>query len=76
MSTLFSRKVVIPLWLVVVFGLFVLFGSPLTLATGVLLLFVGVVPPAIVLILSKAPPLTLSEGIAEELRPVARSRTE
>ena len=62
MSMLFSRKAV-PAWPVVVLGLFALFGSPLTSATGWLLLFVAVVPPTIMLILWKAPRLTLSEAI-------------
>lgn len=60
MSILFSRKVMIPVWLVV-FGLFTLFGSPMTFATGVLLLIVGVVAPAILLILRKKPSPTVAE---------------
>lgn len=70
MSTLFSRKAIIPVWLVVVFGLFALFGWPMTLGTGLLLLMVGIVPAAIVLILSKEP----SPTIAEVLRRVDASR--
>lgn len=60
MSMLFSRKAVIPVWLVV-FGLFALFGSPMTFATGVLLLLVGGVATAIVLILWKKPSPTIAE---------------
>lgn len=71
MSMLFSRKAFIPVWLVV-FGLFALFESPMTFATGVLVLIVGVAAPAIVLILSKKP----SPTVAEVLHHVEASRTE
>lgn len=57
-------------------GLFALSGSPVTFAIGWLLLFGIVVPPAIWLILSEAPRLTLAEAIAEDLRSNDRSRTE
>jgi len=40
MSMLFSRTAIILVWLVV-FGLFALFGSPMTFATGVVLLLVA-----------------------------------
>jgi hypothetical protein len=72
MSMLFSRKAFIPVWLVVVFGLFELLGWPMTFATGVLLLIVGGVAPAIVLILWKKP----SPTVDEVLHPVEASRTE
>jgi hypothetical protein len=55
-----------------VFGLFALFASPVTFATGVLLLIVGVVAPAIMLILWKE----RSPTVAEMLRHVQTSRTE
>jgi hypothetical protein len=74
MSMLFNRKVLIPVWISVVLGIFTLFGPPLTLATGSPLLFMAFAPPTILLILSTAPTLTLSEAIAEELRPADRSR--
>lgn len=70
MSMLFSRTAIIPVWLVV-FGLFTLFGSPMTFGTGVLLLIVGVVAPAIVLILWKEP----SPTVAEVLHHAEASRT-
>ena len=41
MSMSFSRTAIIPVWLVV-FGLFALFGSPMTFATGVVVLLGGV----------------------------------
>ena len=68
MSMLFNRKMLIPVWSGVVLGIFTLFGSPLTLATGSLLLFMAFAPPTILLILSTAPSLTLSDAVAEELR--------
>ena len=74
MSLFSARKMFIPMWTGTVLGLFVLFGPPLTLAGGLLLALVTVAPPTILVILSKAPPLTLSEAIAEELHPVDRSR--
>ena len=76
MSMLFNRKVIIPVWPPVVFGLFALLGSPLTFATGGLVLLAAIAPPAIMLILWKAPSLTLSEAIAEELHPAERSRAK
>jgi len=71
MSMLFSRTAIIPVWLVV-FVLFALLGSPMTFATGVLLLMVGVVPPAIMLTLWKEP----SPTVAEVLHHVHASRTQ
>jgi hypothetical protein len=57
---LFSRTAIIPVWLVV-FGLLAWFGPPMTFATGVLLLMVGVVPPAMMLTLWKEPTPTVAE---------------
>lgn len=73
MSTLFTRKMVIPVWTGLVLGLFTLFGPPLTVATGSVLVFVAIAPVTILFILS-TPTLTLSQAIAEELRPVDKSR--
>jgi hypothetical protein len=70
MSMAFSRTAIISVWLAV-FALFALFGSSMTLATGALLLMVGVVPPAIMLTLWKEP----SSTIAEVLHHVDASRT-
>ncbi len=72
MSTLFSRKGLIPMWLIVVFGLFELLGPPMTSTTLWGLLFVGVVPPVIMLVLFKEP----SPSLAEIVRDANRSRTE
>lgn len=60
MPFLFRTKAIIPAWiaLLVLVGLF---GWPMTVATGVLLLLVGIVPPAILLILSREPSLTVAE---------------
>ena len=71
-----NRRTLVPAWIGAVLGLFALSGSPLTFAIGWLLLFGIVVPPTIVLILSGAPRLTLAEAVAEDLRPLQRSRTE
>jgi hypothetical protein len=71
MSMLFSRTVIIPVWIVVC-GLFALFAWPLTLGTGVLLLIVGVGAPAFLLNLWKEPAPT----VAEVLHRVDASRTE
>jgi hypothetical protein len=59
MSMLFSRTAIIPVWLVV-FGLFALFGSPMTFATGVVLLLVGGVALTIMLVLWKELPPTIA----------------
>ena len=76
MSMPLNRKTLVPAWIVAVLGLFALSGSPLTFSIGWLLLFGVVVPPAIWLILSEAPRLTLAEAIGEDLRTIDRSRTE
>ena len=69
-----SRKMIIPVWIAVILGLFSLFGPPLTLATGSVLVFVAIASLTIQFFLWTAPTLTLSQAIAEELRPVDRSR--
>ena len=74
MSRLFNRKILAPVWTSVVLGLFTLFGPPLTVVTGSVLVFVAIAPLTILFILSTAPALTLGEAIAEELRPIDRSR--
>lgn len=71
MSMLFRRKAFIPVCLVV-FGLFALFGSPMTFATGMLLLIGAIFVPALVLILWKRP----SPTVAEVLHDAEASRTE
>jgi hypothetical protein len=76
MSTLFNRRILVPVWVGVVLGLFTLLGPPLTLATGSLLLFMAIALPAVMLMLWRPPSLTLAESIAEVLHPVDRSRTE
>jgi hypothetical protein len=48
----FSRAVILPVWLVV-FGLLALFWSPMTAAAGVGLLIVGIMGPSIMLMLWK-----------------------
>ncbi len=60
MPRLFDRTAVMTAWLIVV-GLVAWFGPSMTFANGVLLLIAGVVPPAIMLILWKAPPVSIVE---------------
>jgi hypothetical protein len=59
MSLLFNRTAIVPVWLVV-FGLFALFESPMTFATGVVLLLVGGVALTIMLVLWKELPPTIA----------------
>ena len=68
-----NRKTIIALWTCAMVGMFMFFGSSLTVANGWLLALVALMPPTVFLILSKAPPLTLSEIIAKELHPVDKS---
>lgn len=70
MSSYFSRKAIIPVWLAIVVTLFVLLGSPLTFSTGLLVLLVGIGPPAIALILSREP----APSVAQVMRDVSASR--
>jgi hypothetical protein len=61
MSKLFRHKTILSVWLVA-FALFAVIESPMTLATGVLLLTIALVVPAIVLVLWKEqPPPTVAE---------------
>jgi hypothetical protein len=60
MPFLFRTKAIIPAWIAVLV-IFALFEWPMTVATGVLLLLVGIVPAAILLILSREPSLTVAE---------------
>ena len=48
MVKLFSLKTLFPIWLLGC-GLFAVFGTPMTLATGALLLMVGLLSPAVVI---------------------------
>ena len=75
MSMCFNRNVLIPVWIGGVLGLFTLFVAPQSLATGSLVLFTAIAPPAVMLILWRAPSLTLAESIAEVLHPF-RSGTQ
>jgi hypothetical protein len=68
MLMLFRRKAVIPVWLVV-FGLFALFGSSMTFATGVFVLLLGTLALAIMLILWKPPPPTIAEVLRQVEEP-------
>ena len=72
MSILFSRKAIIPVWLVVVFGLYALFGPTMTFAAFWPLLIVGIFPPAMVLLLFKEP----SRSVAEMVRDIDAPRTD
>jgi hypothetical protein len=65
MSMLFSRTAITLVWLVV-FGLFALFGSPMTLAMGVVLLLVAGVALTIMLVLWKKLPPTVAAMTAPD----------
>jgi hypothetical protein len=54
----------------VVFGLFALFGSSMTFATGVLLLLLGTLALTIMLMLWKAPPPTIAEVLRQVEEPL------
>ena len=60
LSKLLSLKVFIPVWLAA-FGLVAVLMSPMTFATGVLLLFVGLVIPTVMILLWSDPPATVAE---------------
>jgi len=70
MVTFFNRRMAAAIWTGAALGLFALFGPPLTLATGSLLLLAAIAPPTIMYILSSAPRLTLAQAISKELHPV------
>jgi len=54
MSMLFNRTAIVPMWLLV-FGLFVVFQSPMTFATGVVVFLVAGVALTIMLVAWKEP---------------------
>lgn len=70
MSKLFNRKAFIPVWLVTCVVIAALI-TPMTWATGLLLVIVGAVVPVVAVLLWKVPPPT----IAEVLNRVERSTT-
>ena len=72
LSKFLSLKALIPVWLAA-FGLVAVFVSPMKFATGVLLLMVGLVIPAVTILLWKdqQPPT-----VAEVLNQVERSSTK
>jgi hypothetical protein len=59
MSMLFSRTAIIPVWLLV-FGLWVLFGSPMTFPRGLVLLLAGGVALTITRVLWQEPAPTIA----------------
>jgi hypothetical protein len=59
MSMLFSRTAVIPVWLLA-FGLFVLFGSSMTVPPGLVLLLAGGVALTIMCVLWRESPPTIA----------------
>jgi hypothetical protein len=70
LSKLFSPKTLVPVWLVAV-GLVAVFVSPMTPATGALLLMVALVVPAVVFLMRK----DRSSTVAEVLNRAERSST-
>lgn len=71
MSKLFSRKAFIPFWIVVCI-LVAAVVSPMTWATGLLLLVVGTVVPVAAIFLGKAPPPTIAEVLNRAERSATR----
>ncbi|MPY86836.1 MAG: hypothetical protein GEU99_02845 [Luteitalea sp.] len=61
MSKLLSRKGMILVWLVVVLGLFAALEAPMSFASGVLLLVVWGMVPAIIFMLWQRPSRTMAE---------------
>jgi hypothetical protein len=59
------------IWLVTI-GLFALFGTPMTLATGALLVMVGLVVPTVAILLWKQPPPTVAELLTHAERSPTR----
>jgi hypothetical protein len=60
LSKLLRHKAILSVWLGA-FGLFALFESPLTIATGILLLTIGLVVPVVVVFLWRDHPPTVAE---------------
>ena len=60
MRFLFTRKTLLPTWLIV-FGTMTVFGDAISGSMRALLLFVGVVGPGIVYALRREPPQTVAE---------------
>ena len=63
-SVLIQRKALIPAW-IVAFGLIAVFGDPISPSMRALLLFVGVVGPAIIGGLWREPPQTVAEVLRD-----------
>jgi hypothetical protein len=70
---LFSLQSLATVWLVAL-GLVALFQSPMTLATALLLLMVGLVVPGVVILLRKNPPRTIAEVLNRVERSTIRQR--
>jgi hypothetical protein len=60
LSKLLRHKAILSVWLGA-FGLFAVFESPMTIGTGVLLLTIGLMVPAVVLLLWRDHPPTVAE---------------
>ena len=71
MSKLFNRKAFIPFWLLACV-LFAALNTPMTWATGLLLVIVGTVVPVVAVLLWKVPPPTIAEVLNRVERPTAR----
>jgi hypothetical protein len=70
-SRLFSFKVLVPIWLAA-FGLVAVLVSPMTFATGVLLLVAGLLVPAVMILLWRDLPPTIAEVLNQVERPAKR----
>ncbi len=67
-SKLFNRKAFIPFWLLACV-LFAALSTPMTSATGLLLIIVGAVVPVVAVLLWKVPPPTIAEVLNRVERP-------
>jgi hypothetical protein len=59
-SKLFNRKAFIPFWLLSCVA-FAVLATPMTWATGLLLLIIGTVVPVVAILLWRTPPPTIAE---------------
>ena len=72
MSKFFNRKAFIPFWLLACV-LFAALSTPMTWATGLLLVFVGTLVPVVGVALWKMPPPTIAEVLNRVERPTTRT---
>ena len=71
MSKLFNRKAFIPFWFLICV-IFAAISTPMTWATGLLVVVIGAVVPVIAVLLWKVPPPTIAEVLNRVERPTTR----